>query len=348
METSLFDNVVNLRAGQLASDAEFATTIGGALFLSANPGALPILSLNVPEPIYPEAAPGVRLRLNSPDGGFYFQAGVYSGNPDADRIGDPSPDFKPGTAYNDGGVRFPVSGNQGAFTIYEAGYLRNYGKDDHGLPGAYRIGGFYHTDTFSDDRFDNLGRSLANPLSTGRPRSHDGDGGIYAVADQVVFRPQSENGNAHEDVSQTASAPVGNAEDSPLGAPGGALPSGPELRAFGRVGLAPEDRNLADFYLEAGLNYRALLPHRKRDVLGVAFTYTDISGDLRQLAREENRFNGTRDTLPDYEAVVEITYQVNAAPWLQVQPDLQYIIHPGGSARYGDVVVIGARTVITF
>ena len=45
---------------------------------------------------------------------------------------------------------------------------------------------------------------------------------------------------------------------------------------------------------------------------------------------------------------MEITYQVNAAPWLQVQPDLQYIIHPGGSPRYGDALVIGARTVITF
>ncbi len=348
LETSLFDNIVSLRAGQLAVDAEFATTIGGALFINGSPGDMPIFSLNVPVPVYAEAAPGVRLRLNSPDSRFYFQAGVYSGNPDADRIGDPSPSFQPGTAYNDGGVRFPISGNQGAFSIYEAGYLRNYGKDDHGLPGAYRIGGFYHTDTFSDDRFDNRGRSLANPLSTGRARSHDGDGGIYAVAEQVVFRPPGENGNQHEDVSQTAAAPVGNAEDSPLGAPGGALPSGPEVRAFGRVGLAPEDRNLADFYLEAGLNYRGLLPRRGRDVLGVAFTYTDISGDLRQLAREENRFNVTRDALPDYEAVLEITYQINAAPWLQVQPDLQYIIHPGGSPRYGDALVIGARTVVTF
>ena len=345
LQASFFDNVVNLRVGQVAADAEFATTQGGALFLSSNFGTPPSNSLNVPSPIYPQAAPGVRLRLNTPDARFYLQTGVYSGNPNADRDGDPDPHFRQGTAYNDDGVRFPISGNQGVLLLYEGGFLLNGGKGAHGLPGAYRIGGYFDTDTFSDQHFDTRGRSLADPRSTGRPRARHHDGGVYAVAEQVVYRSSSV-GNQREDVSQTAAAPVGNAEDASLTA--GAAPSGPELRVFGRVGGAPEDRNLVDFYAETGLNFRGLVPGRGRDVLGVGFTYTDLSGDLRREQRDANRFHRTHDALSDDEAVLETTYQVNLAPWLSVQPDLQFIIHPGGSPRNDDALVIGARTVVTF
>ena len=348
LEKSLFGNVVNLRVGQLAEDAEFATTQGGALFIHGNFGDLPVFSLNLFTPAYPQAAPGVRLRLNTPDARYYFQAGIYAGNPNADRNGDPSPDFHAGTAYNDHGIRFPISGNQGLLSIYEGGFLLNHGKEDRGLPGAYRIGGFFDTDSFSDKHLDDQGRSLADPLSTGRPRAHDGDGGFFAVGEQVVYRRPGADGGQREDVAQTAAAPVGNAEDSPLAAAGAELPSGPELSVFGRLGFAPEDRNLADFYVETGLNFRGLLPGRGRDLLGLGFTYTDLSGDLRRLARDANRIHGTHDALPDYEAVLEVTYQINLAPWLSVQPDLQWIIHPGGSSRNDDAVVLGVRTVVTF
>jgi porin len=346
LETSHFGNVVNVRVGQVAVDAEFATTQGGALFIHSNFGTPSTLAQNIPAPIYPQAAPGARLRLNTPDARFYFQGGVYAGNPNADRNGDPNPDFRPGTAYNDQGIRFPISGNQGLLSVYEVGFLLNQGASDHGLPGAYRIGGFFDTDRFADKRFDNQDRSLAEPRSTDYPRAHDGDEGIYAVAEQVVYRGPAGPGHQHEDVGQTASAPVANAEDSPL--TGGEAPSGPELRVFGRAGFAPEDRNLVDFYAETGLNYRGLLPGRGQDVAGVGFTYTSLSNDLRQEARDANRFQGTHQPLLDYEAILEITYEANLAPWLQVQPDLQYIIHPGGSPRNDDALILGLRTVITF
>ncbi len=345
LQASLFDNVVNLRVGQVAADAEFATTQGGALFLHSNFGIPPALAQNVPSPIYPQAAPGVRLRLNTPDSRFYFQTGLYAGNPDADRNGDPNPGFFQGTAYNDHGVRFPISGNQGLLSLYEAGFLLNQGKGAHGLPGTYRFGGFFDTDTFSDQRFDARGFSLADPRSTGRPLARPRDGGVYAVAEQVVYRPPGA-GNAPEEVGQTASAPVGNAGDSPLTP--GAGPAGPEGRVFGRVGFAPQDRNPVDFYAEAGLNFRGLVPGRGRDVLGVGFNEIGLSGDTRRAARDANHFHGTHQPLPDYEGVLEITYQVNLTPWLSVQPDLQYIIHPGGSPRYGNALVLGTRTVVTF
>lgn len=352
LETSLFDNVVNLRFGQLAADAEFAVTQGGALFLNSSFGALSLFALNTPAPIYPQGGPAVRLRLNSPDARFYLQAGVYSGNADADRLGDPSPGAPVGgTAYNNRGLRFPISvGNQGVFSIYEAGFLLNAGPNARGLPGAYRVGGFFHTDTFSDLRRDVDGRSLADPDSPadGRARARAGNFGVYAVADQVVYRRPGLPGGRRGDVAQSASAPVNNPADSAADAAGTEAPEGPELRVFGRVGFTPADRNLVSFYAETGFNFRGLLPNRPRDVFGAAFSYAGISGDLRGLTRDANRFNGTRDALPDFEGVLELTYQVNLTPWLSLQPDLQWIIHPGGSATFADALVLGARTVVTF
>ena len=225
LQTSLFENVVNLRVGQEEVDAEFATTIGGALFIHSNFGALPTLTLNVPTPTYPEADPAVRLRLNAPGGRFYFQAGVYAGNANADRDGDPSPGFRAGTAYNDDGIRFPISGNQGLLSVYEAGYLLNYRKEDPGLPGAYRVGGFYHNGHFSDRFLTAADPYLTVPPTDVSPRVHHGDGGFYAVAEQVVYRPRNPRGG-NEDVAASAAAPIGNAEDSPLTAGGAPVPSG--------------------------------------------------------------------------------------------------------------------------
>jgi porin len=52
--------------------------------------------------------------------------------------------------------------------------------------------------------------------------------------------------------------------------------------------------------------------------------------------------------LPDYEMAIEATYQINLAPWWSLQPDFQYIIHPGGSRAIDDAIVIGLRTKISF
>lgn len=54
--------------------------------------------------------------------------------------------------------------------------------------------------------------------------------------------------------------------------------------------------------------------------------------------------------------MIEATYLHDIAPWWQVQPDLQYVIRPGGgvpdparpSKKLGDALVVGLRTTITF
>ena len=55
------------------------------------------------------------------------------------------------------------------------------------------------------------------------------------------------------------------------------------------------------------------------------------------------------------ETVIEATYQAQIKPWWQVQPDVQYIVNPGGgvlapgtSRRVRGAAVLGLRSVVTF
>ena len=58
----------------------------------------------------------------------------------------------------------------------------------------------------------------------------------------------------------------------------------------------------------------------------------------------------------DEEVVFEMTYAAQIAPWWIVQPDLQYIVHPGGNVPDPDnptltvrnAFVVGVRSAIKF
>jgi porin len=51
---------------------------------------------------------------------------------------------------------------------------------------------------------------------------------------------------------------------------------------------------------------------------------------------------------PSFESVVELTYSIRLAPAIALQPDLQYVLHPGGSRQYGNALVAGFRAVVDF
>jgi porin len=45
---------------------------------------------------------------------------------------------------------------------------------------------------------------------------------------------------------------------------------------------------------------------------------------------------------------LELTYTLALTPWWTVQPDIQYIITPGGRSNVKNALVIGAQISITF
>jgi porin len=45
----------------------------------------------------------------------------------------------------------------------------------------------------------------------------------------------------------------------------------------------------------------------------------------------------------DYELMLELTYIIQATPWLQIQPDAQWIVQPGGSSDIPNALVLGVQ-----
>jgi porin len=129
------------------------------------------------------------------------------------------------------------------------------------------------------------------------------------------------------------------------------------LSVFARVMGAPQsDRNLIDFSMNAGLVLKDPLTYRTDDSFGIGMGYTHVSPQVaaadRDLAIATGRWTPARSS----EAYLEVTYQYQLTPWLQLQPDAQYVFNPGGGVlnpddptkRVKDELVVGARTNILF
>ena len=50
----------------------------------------------------------------------------------------------------------------------------------------------------------------------------------------------------------------------------------------------------------------------------------------------------------DHEQILELTYSAQLTPWLSIQPDVQYIIHPGASNALSDEWAVGLRASVAF
>jgi porin len=316
-EQKFLDDKIALRVGQMSADTEFFISDNGADFLAGTYGWPGILASNAPTPNYPYAAPGIRLRID-PDKHWTFMGAVYAGNPAPDRLGDPNPNRAPSDDYNNSGAGFYINGSQGLFNIDELSYNLNKEKDACGLPGTYKIGGWLHTDTFSSKRYDNNGVPLASPASDGHPQALDGNNGFYVIADQAVWQDKS-------DPNQTKKI---------------------DLFFRGANGLG--DRSVFNYYCDGGITFNGLIPGRPNDLFGVATAYANIGSGQRGFVEDENSYDGANLPVPDFEQNIELTYFAQIAPWCSIQPDLQVIIHPGGSAAIPNALVLGCRSVITF
>src|SRR5205814_2021177 len=112
---------------------------------------------------------------------------------------------------------------------------------------------WWNSERFRDQRFDTKGVPLANPFSNGTALRHEGDYSLF------VFTHQ------------------------PLPFEGAAM--------FARAMGAPGDRNLVNFYADAGLAYKGPFG-RADDQTGIAFGYARISDAARGLDSDIAHFTG--------------------------------------------------------
>lgn len=318
LQQELLDHALSIRAGQIAADDEFYVSQYAALFINSTFGWPAILGTNLP-------SGGPAYPLATP--GLRVREAISPALTIAAAAfnGDPA-DPGPGNPQlrDASGTDFRVNGDR--FVIGEIAYGTIPDPDSGGLPGTVKLGSWYHSGRFADQHFDTTGLSLANPLSTGVPASHRGDYGAYFIADQMLWRA------------------AGTSEQG--------------LATFFRIAGNPADRNLIEFHADTGLSYKGLLPGRDDDTFGIGGSYARISTAERAAARDLQGFTQVQRPIPDFEAALEATYQVQIAPWWLVQPDAQFIFHPGARTSdlsgtpqitiLRDALVIGLRTAIIF
>ena len=109
------------------------------------------------------------------------------------------------------------------------------------------------------------------------------------------------------------------------------------LSGWIRAGVANGRINPVNRYLGAGLVYTGFLTGTGRDQLGLAAAY----GGFSRLSRIGASDNG--GDLGPQETNVELTYQYQVKKWLFLQPDVQYVISPGGDPLYKNAIVAGLR-----
>ncbi len=148
---------------------------------------------------------------------------------------------------------------------------------------------------------DDLVRVDAN----GNPIQQSGTYGIYAFVDGAIFLEE------------------------------GSISRG--LFSFFRIGIAEEDVNKIDLYLDGGLVYQGLFPNRPEDKMGLAFSMDHFSESFKQ-KQEQNQI-----LIEDTEVLLELTYSFRAGSGIYLQPDFQYVFNPAQLKGASNAASIGFR-----
>jgi porin len=187
--------------------------------------------------------------------------------------------------------------------------ISEVGYQINGLPGDNPLLGNYKLGAWYDDA------KLTDFESGATTR---GSWGFYVLFDQVLV---------------------------PLGSPG----SNRGFGVFGSVTVAPDSRvQQLPLFFTAGVSARGLFDARPRDAVGLAVASGYFSEDLRR-AQKNGQLPRPDGGVQDYETVIELTYRFDLRKGaLFIQPDLQYIIQPGGTGRLNNALVFGAQLGINF
>jgi porin len=315
IEQRAFNGRLTIRIGQEGANDQMMITQYGALFLNSSFGfpGLPAAVLPSGGPNYPMATPFVRAQFQATDS-ITLVSALFNGDPAPPGTGDPQ-------LRDSGGDAFRLNGHALAFA--EFWYSINQADNAAGLPGTYKLGGWYDSAQFANQLFATNGQSLASPASNGIPREHDGDFALYGIVDQMIWRKRG-------------------SKDLGVG-------------LFLQIMGAPGGFNSSNLFIEGGMNWKGPFEGRDSDVFGLAVSYLGISPATRRFGSDLVAFTGTGSPYRQNETVVEATYLYQATPWLTFQPDLQVVINPGAGIPTAasptplkNDVVTGVRASITF
>jgi porin len=109
------------------------------------------------------------------------------------------------------------------------------------------------------------------------------------------------------------------------------------LSAFIRIGMADKSVNQVTSYLGAGIYYKGFIPGRENDEAGLAVsTIKNSDAYMKQMELEQVAAR-------KYEHIIEFTYIFRLLDWINIQPDVQYVINPSNCIYRKSSFLFGTR-----
>lgn len=107
--------------------------------------------------------------------------------------------------------------------------------------------------------------------------------------------------------------------------------------------LSPQ-QNIAKlpFQVNGGLVYKGLVPSRDDDYTVFGVVFGQFSRDYARAQRAQGL------GFPTYELVLEWGYRVQLTQFAYIQPDIQWVINPGGTGNIPNALVLGAQMGVIF
>jgi porin len=163
LDQSLFEGRLDIKLGRFAPGDDFLSWPQYSFFvnIALNP-AIFATQINVPGfTAAPIGTLGARVRAKPLDS-FTATVGMFYSNPARDLA-------------NTAGIDFGIDvAGTGYLAMVELAYLHNRGEGTGGLPGTYRLGGYYDSNRF--------------PTFRDTQTLRQGNWGAYVLADQIVYR----------------------------------------------------------------------------------------------------------------------------------------------------------------
>ncbi|MBU1037949.1 MAG: carbohydrate porin [Candidatus Omnitrophica bacterium] len=206
------------------------------------------------------------------------------------------------------GLDFSLRLSRGMAFAQEIAYAPNTSPDSKGMPGHYKAGIYYNGSTCRDLYSDINGAAYS--ITGLAQKKHIGNYNVYLHADQAVY---------HEEGTEDQG-----------------------LTALAVTTIGPENINIYPFFIMSGLIYKGLIPERDEDLSAFEVVYIKWSDDIKRSQSNAGL------TTQKYELMLEFTHKFMITKWMFLQPDLQYIIQPGGTGDIKDALVIGTRFGLTF
>jgi porin len=228
--------------------------------------------------------------------------------------------FDPNTKNQQGRYAY---GQNGVYNVNEFGWTPKLGPDK--LEGHYAIGNYIWGQNNND-----FGSHSGNATISG----------LYLQADQRLTA-------VHEDPVASSSSgknPKSTVATTPSKTRG--------LYSFTEFTYTSAANCSLPFYYQTGLVYKGLLESRSHDKTGIAvgegFYSMNLNDSLTKAANKNGAAGGYASHYFSTTAVFEWFYDISINKWLDLIPDVQYIMNPTGNGSTGNAAILGFTIIAKF